>query len=135
MARLRCLAKWIPIPARQKFIVHCTSGAATPISDSIRSKSTDRSSPSGLLAIRLEVRLHPARAAQGSSASIQAWRSVHLSVVSFPKKIVYRTETPMSSFIYIHSKSTNKIGLPYPLSPLVVAIYYMNDRRLRRDRA
>ena len=67
MARLRCLGKWMPIPARQKFIVHCTSGAAAPISFSMRSRSAGRSSPSGLFATRPDVRLHPARAAQRSS--------------------------------------------------------------------
>ena len=65
MARLRYWEKWVPIPIREKFIVHCASGAAEPISDSMRSRSAGRLSPSGLLAIRSVVRLHPARAAQG----------------------------------------------------------------------
>ena len=45
--------------------VHCVSGAPSSISDSMRSRSAGRSSPSGVLPIRSDVRLHPARATHG----------------------------------------------------------------------
>ena len=56
-----------PISASVLFMVHCTTGSASPISDSMRSSSPGGSSPSGLFTTRSAVRLHPARAAQRSS--------------------------------------------------------------------
>src|SRR6185436_14962397 len=52
MARLRSLGKWMPISARALFIVHCTTGSASAISDSMRSSNAGGSSPFGLVAGR-----------------------------------------------------------------------------------
>src|SRR4029453_2395510 len=53
--------------------------AAFPISDSMRSTSAGRLSPSGLFTPRSAVRLHPARAAIGWLVAIHPWRRDSLS--------------------------------------------------------
>ena len=70
IARPRCAGEWIPIAARHSFIVHCSSGAAAPISDSMRSSKLPRSGPYGLFITRPAVSLHLARAALVSSEAI-----------------------------------------------------------------